>query len=140
MHPRLFTLAALLIAAPLSAADARQPNLVFFVTDDHSALDSSVYGSPDVKTPNMDRVARAGLTFDRAFAASPTCAPSRGAMLTGLMPARNAADLHTEAQYVSAKFLGPRQFAFLVGIKQDERVQIAIARMKHISHGQLVPL
>ena len=78
--------------APLTAADVARPNLVVFVTDDHSRLDSTVYGSTDVKTPNMERLAKAGLVFDRAFVASPSCAPSRGAMLTGLMPARNGAE------------------------------------------------
>ena len=63
-----------------------------FLTDDHSLRDSSVYGAKDVRTPNMDRVAAAGLAFDRAFVASPSCAPSRAALLTGLMPARNGAE------------------------------------------------
>jgi N-sulfoglucosamine sulfohydrolase len=76
----------------LRAAEPKRPNLVIFLSDDHSLLDSSVYGSKDVKTPNMERLAAAGLTFDRAFVASPSCAPSRAAMLTGLMPARNGAE------------------------------------------------
>ena len=74
------------------AADPARPNIVVFLTDDHTALDSSVYGSKDVKTPNMQRLAAAGLTFERAFVASPSCAPSRAALLTGLMPARNGAE------------------------------------------------
>ena len=80
-----------LIASAFSATAAR-PNLVVFLTDDHSRADSSVYGSTDVKTPNMERLARAGLTFDRAFVASPSCAPSRAALLTGLTPAHNGAE------------------------------------------------
>jgi N-sulfoglucosamine sulfohydrolase len=80
-----------LVAGALAATPAR-PNLVVFLTDDHSRADSSVYGSTDVKTPNMERVARAGLTFDRAFVVSPSCAPSRAALLTGLTPARNGAE------------------------------------------------
>lgn len=71
---------------------AAPPNIVVFISDDHTLRDSSVYGSKDIITPHMDRLAAAGMTFDRAFAASPTCAPSRGAMLTGLMPARNGAE------------------------------------------------
>ena len=73
------------------SAGARRPNMVVFLTDDHSAGDSTVYGAPGAPTPNMQRLAQAGLAFDRAFVASPSCAPSRAALLTGLMPARNGA-------------------------------------------------
>ncbi len=71
---------------------AERPNFVVFLSDDHAMLDSTPYGARDVRTPNMQRLAEAGLTFTRAFTASPSCAPSRAAMLTGLMPARNGAE------------------------------------------------
>ncbi len=71
---------------------APKPNIVFFISDDHSLRDSSVYGATDVKTPNMQRLSAAGMTFNRAFVASPSCAPSRAALLSGLMPARNGAE------------------------------------------------
>lgn len=74
------------------AAEPARPNLVLFLSDDHGLLDSTVYGARDVRTPNMQRLADAGLTFDSAFVASPSCAPSRAALLTGLMPARNGAE------------------------------------------------
>jgi N-sulfoglucosamine sulfohydrolase len=70
----------------------KKPNMVFFIADDLSLRSSSVYGSPDVRTPNMERLGAAGMTFNRAFVASPSCAPSRAAFLTGLMPARNGAE------------------------------------------------
>jgi N-sulfoglucosamine sulfohydrolase len=75
-----------------SQIPAAQPNIVVFLADDHGYLDSEVYGSKDVRTPNMLRLARDGMTFTRAFVASPSCAPSRAALLTGLMPARNGAE------------------------------------------------
>lgn len=75
-----------------SGEHKRRPDIVIFLTDDHSALDLSPYGSREFRTPNMQRLADAGLTFDRAFVASPSCAPSRAALLTGLMPARNGAE------------------------------------------------
>ncbi len=78
-------------AVAAQAPPPRPPDIVVFISDDHGLLDSSVYGSTELKTPSMDRLARAGLTFDRAFVASPSCAPSRAALLTGLMPARNGA-------------------------------------------------
>jgi arylsulfatase A-like enzyme len=77
--------------APL-LLQARRPNIVLFLSDDHAYFDSSVYGSKVVRTPNMARVAADGMTFTHAFTASPTCVPSRSALSTGLLPARNGAE------------------------------------------------
>ncbi|HUV12873.1 MAG TPA: sulfatase-like hydrolase/transferase [Acidobacteriota bacterium] len=68
------------------------PPILVFLTDDLSVRDVSAYGAPDVRTPQIDRLAKVGMRFDRAFIASPACAPSRAALLTGLMPARNGAE------------------------------------------------
>ena len=93
-------LAAFVLSVTLTGvAYAQKPNIVVFLSDDFSLLDSTVYGSKDVKTPAMERLARAGMTFERAFVASPSCAPSRAALLTGLMPARNGAEAnHSKAR------------------------------------------
>ncbi len=77
---------------PLCAATAPRPDIVVFLSDDHAQLDSTPYGATDVRTPHMQQLARDGLVFTHAFIASPACAPSRSAMLTGLMPARNGAE------------------------------------------------
>jgi arylsulfatase A-like enzyme len=74
------------------AAAEERPDIVVFLTDDLSQLDTSPYGGRGIRTPHMQRLAEAGLTFDRAYVASPSCAPSRAALLTGLMPARNGAE------------------------------------------------
>ena len=71
---------------------ATKPNIVVFLCDDLGFLDSTPYGATDVRTPNMQRLADEGLAFNCAFIASPACAPSRAAMLCGLMPARNGAE------------------------------------------------
>lgn len=81
---------ASLLAAP--AAFAGKPDFVVFIADDHGQLDSTPYGSKDARTPNIQRLADDGMKFTRAFVASPACAPSRAAFLTGLMPARNGAE------------------------------------------------
>ena len=80
-------------AAVANAAEA-PPNIVVFISDDHGYLDSQVAGNGDARTPNMLRLADAGMTFTQAFAASPSCAPSRAALLTGLMPNRNGSMLN----------------------------------------------
>lgn len=80
-----------LVFVPL-VGGAPRPNIVVFLTDDQSAPDCTPYGGLGIRTPNMQRLANEGLTFTRAYVASPTCAPSRAALLTGLMPARNGAE------------------------------------------------
>ena len=86
----LLAIAACLACTSLRAAG--KPDIVVFLSDDHGQLDSTPYGATDVRTPAMQRLADLGKTFTRAFIASPACAPSRAAMLTGLMPARNGAE------------------------------------------------
>lgn len=83
---------ALACAASPTQLFADRPHIVVFLSDDHTASDSSVYGGSDIETPQMERLAKTGMTFDLAFVASPSCAPSRAALLTGLMPARNGAE------------------------------------------------
>ena len=78
---------------PLASFAAQQrPNILVFITDDQGRLDCSAYGEKTIRTPHMQRLADAGMTFERAYAGSPSCAPSRAVLLTGLMPARNGAE------------------------------------------------
>lgn len=94
-HPSLawFRFALGLALVPWAhAAVSPRPDFVVFISDDHAQLDATPYGATDVRTPHMQQLARDGLVFTHAFIASPACAPSRSAMLTGLMPARNGAE------------------------------------------------
>ena len=70
----------------------KKPNIVIYIADDQSYADVSVYGAKGLKTPTAELLAKSGLTFSNAFVASPACAPSRAALLTGLMPARSCAE------------------------------------------------
>ena len=63
-----------------------RPNILLAIADDWSWPHASAYGDPTVKTPVFDRVAREGALFTRAFAAAPSCTPSRAALLTGRYP------------------------------------------------------
>lgn len=90
---------------PLQAAD--RPNIVVFVSDDLGRLETSVYGSKDVKTPTMERLAAAGMTFDNAYVASPSCCPNRFSLLTGLMPARHGAHPNHSQVKENTRFLPP---------------------------------
>ena len=63
-----------------------RPNILLAIADDWSWPHAGAYGDPTVKTPAFDRVARDGVLFTRAFAAAPSCTPSRAALLTGRAP------------------------------------------------------
>lgn len=66
-----------------------QPNVVFILADDLGWADTTLYGHTKLyQTPNIERLAKRGMTFTRAYAASPLCSPTRSSILTGLNPAR----------------------------------------------------
>ena len=80
--------AALFAAAPTNPPPIR-PNVIFILADDLGWADTSLYGHTKFyQTPQLDRLAKRGMTFSRAFSASPLCSPTRSAVLTGLSPAR----------------------------------------------------
>jgi arylsulfatase A-like enzyme len=67
----------------------KQPSIIMFISDDHGIDFVGCYGNKDVQTPHIDAMANDGALFTNMFAASPTCAPSRSVLWTGLYPARN---------------------------------------------------
>lgn len=62
---------------------AARPNILFLFTDDHSTAAISAYGSMINQTPNLDRLAKEGMIFERVFCTNSICAPSRAVILTG---------------------------------------------------------
>jgi arylsulfatase A-like enzyme len=77
--------AALPFAQPPRPA-GRRTNVVFFLTDDHGAWAMSPGGCAGMHTPNLAALAQGGARFDRAYAATPVCSPSRVTYLTGKLP------------------------------------------------------
>ncbi len=76
---------------PLVArADApRRPNVVFILADNQGAWTLGCYGNPDVRTPNIDRLAGEGVRFTRSLSSNPVCSPTRATYLTGLIPSQH---------------------------------------------------
>jgi arylsulfatase len=92
-HPLALILATLcavfLSSGPASAAEkAKVPNIVFILTDDQGYGDLSCNGNPILKTPNIDRLHAEGVRFTD-FHVSPTCSPTRSALMTGRHEFRN---------------------------------------------------
>ena len=104
---------ALLLAAPARAQAPARPNVVLIVTDNHGAWSIGPYGNDDVRTPHLDRMAREGAVFTRAFANNAVCSPTRASLLTGLMPSQhgvhrylgaNGLQVGPDAYYALAEF------------------------------------
>ncbi len=84
---RAFTTAvgilAILQVASSMADDKPRPNILFIFSDDHAIQALGAYGSAINQTPHLDRLARGGITFQRAFCGNSICGPSRASVLTG---------------------------------------------------------
>lgn len=67
----------------------RPPNILLIVSDDQGYHDLGCYGSDEVKTPHLDRLAAEGVRLTDFYVTWPACTPSRGSLLTGRYPLRN---------------------------------------------------
>ena len=81
-----------------TAQSSSKPNIILIFTDDQGYQDIGVYGSPNIHTPNLDRMAADGMRFTD-FYAQTVCGPSRAALMTGSYPLRvatkgNRVDVH----------------------------------------------
>jgi len=98
-HPircRVFGLAMLMIAGAAQPANAQRapaqgtprPNVVLIMMDDLGYGDLGSYGAPDVRTVNIDRLAREGVRLTDAYANGQVCSPTRAALISGRYPQR----------------------------------------------------
>jgi arylsulfatase A-like enzyme len=79
---RFFAALVVVLAAARPAVAQTRPNILLIVTDDVGYGDIGSYGAPDIKTPNLDRLAREGTRFSDFYAA-PTCSPTRASLISG---------------------------------------------------------
>lgn len=91
----LFLLVLLGGLHPVHQAQADKPNVVILYTDDQGTLDAGCYGSTDLHTPHIDRIAANGVRFTQAYAHT-VCCPSRAALLTGRHPQRSGINSWTQ--------------------------------------------
>ncbi|MBK5293409.1 MAG: sulfatase [Acidobacteriia bacterium] len=105
-------------AAPL-VAQAREapPNIVFLISDDHSAPGLGCYGNSAIQTPHLDRMAREGMRFNKCFVTSPQCSPNRSSIFTGCAPhTTSTSRLHTPMPDWEPSFLEPlKEKGYFVG-------------------------
>lgn len=92
MAPLSLALLALLVSTATFAAETRnstKPNIIFVLADDLGWMDVGYNGARFYETPHIDRLAKDGLVFDRAYASGPNCSPSRASLLSGMYTPRH---------------------------------------------------
>lgn len=114
-----FLLLVILVIS-FSAHSQKKPNVLFVIADDWSFPHAGAYGDKVVRTPHIDAMARDGATFINAFAASPSCTPSRAAILTGRFP-------HALEQGASLWGSLPEKFANYATILQEAGYHVGIS-------------
>ena len=82
----LLLFSTMLFAQQKTPQNNNRPNIILIMTDQHQAEALSAVGNPDVHTPNLDKLAKNGVLFDRAYVTFPLCSPSRSSIFTGKMP------------------------------------------------------
>jgi len=140
---RVLTL-GLLIATLFSVnvgAAAQRPNVVFILTDNHGAWTLGCYGNQDIRTPNIDRLAKGGMQFMRAMSSNPVCSPTRATYLTGLMPSQHGVHSFLDNKYM----MGPeayytlKEFETLPGILHSEGYVCGLSGKWHLG-ANMTPL
>lgn len=105
---------AFLMITPFLIFAQQRPNVIIIYSDDQGAIDLNCYGSNDLETPNIDKLAGSGVMFTQ-FYASPVCSPSRASLLTGLNPQRaglpgNASELNRESGMPNSQYTMAEMF------------------------------
>jgi iduronate 2-sulfatase len=116
--------------SPATVTAAKQPNVLLILVDDlKPAL--GAYGDPIAKSPHIDRLARRGMVFERAYTNQAVCAPSRNALLTGLRPTSTGIyDLGTNFRRATPDAVTLPQWAMRQGYRTE-----ALGKIFHVGHG-----
>ena len=103
-----------------------KPNILFIPIDDLRP-DFETYGNPDLKTPNINRIAQRGITFTRAYCQQAVCNPSRASLLTGLRPdSLRVWDLKTDMRTINPGVVTLPQY-----FKQNGYTTIGLGKAFH---------
>ncbi len=84
-------------------------NVLFIMTDNQGAWTLGCYGNPDIRTPNIDRLAADGMRFTNAYCVNSVCSPSRATFLTGLIPSQHGVHCYLGGEKPDAQ-MGPEAY------------------------------
>ena len=94
-----------MISLPKKATD-----VIFILTDDQGIWAAGCYGNPEIRTPNIDRLAETGMRFENFFVATPVCSPSRATFFTGRIPSQ-----HGVHDWIRGGNVGPNAIGYMEG-------------------------
>jgi N-sulfoglucosamine sulfohydrolase len=125
LHSIALAIVALLTSISLWAADETpRPNLLIMIADDLCWRDLGYQGHPDVKSPNLDRLASEGMRLQRMFNPAATCSPTRNALYSGLHCVRSGAFPNHTRLYDGTKsvFTHLKEMGYRVAIQNKTHV------------------
>ena len=99
-----------------------RPNIIFILSDDQGAWAMGCAGNDEIRTPNLDRLAKEGMRFENFFCASPVCSPARASILTGRIP--SAHGVHDWIRSGNVDVDNLRKEVLESGLFKDERKPI----------------
>jgi len=131
-HFKFLLLAVAAIASVSSAAEtpAKKPNFVVILCDDQTYR-AIGYNNPEVKTPNMDKLATEGMRFDRAFVASPICAASRASIYSGVFPQQHGTIALMSEGFIKS-VVEEKRFATLPAVLEKAGYHTALYGKSHL--------
>src|SRR5438046_3497069 len=94
------------IATRARAAEARRPNVLIIVADDLGYGELSCQGNPEIPTPNIDSLAKAGVRFTSGYVSGPYCSPTRAALMTGRYQQRTGHEFNPGPAQSASETLG----------------------------------
>ena len=123
-------LGALVSSASPAARDQERPNVLLICVDDLKPL-LGCYGEKKIRTPNVDRLARRSVLFERAYCNQAVCAPSRNALMTGVRPTTHGIyDLGTNFRAANSNAVTLSQYFMRHGYRAE-----ALGKIFHVGHG-----
>jgi arylsulfatase A-like enzyme len=115
-----------------SALATERPNIVLIVTDNQSEQLLGAYGNDDILTPNIDALAKAGVTFERAYATSGVCSPTRATLLTGLLPSQHGVHNGLPSKFDIPDYAAVAEFRSLPQTLADAGYNTALVGKYHL--------
>ena len=118
-----------LLVTTLAFGKETRPNVIFLFTDDQASYSLGCYGNKDVKTPHIDSLSEAGMTFDHHYDTTAICMASRVNVMTGLYEYRHGCNFDhgplTEKLWETSYPIRLRKSGYLTAFRGQVRVRVA---------------